>query len=82
VSAGDSAGAEEFPVPAGEYPPPPAALIETHLNDAARAQLWARFATGAGAATPESAAKWADALLEEYERRWPGEDPQAESIPS
>jgi hypothetical protein len=82
VSAGEHAGAEEFPVPAGEYPPPPDELTETHPNDAARAQLWARFAAGAGAATPESAATWADALLEQYERRWPVEVPPAEGIPS
>ncbi|MDX6621427.1 MAG: hypothetical protein QOK36_3813 [Gaiellales bacterium] len=68
-------GAEEFPVPAGEYAPPPEELLESRLTEHARAQLWARFATGAGSTTPENAAKWADALLEEYERRWPGEDP-------
>jgi hypothetical protein len=65
----------EFPIPAGEYPPPPPGVGGHRLSAHARAQLWARFASGAAATTPSNAAAWADALLEEYEQRWPGEDP-------
>jgi hypothetical protein len=67
---------EQIHVPEGEYPPPPDELREVSAGSSgqSRAERWARFAACASGhpdcATPAAAAKWADELLVEYDKRW------------